>query len=102
MRVTTLASTLAALAVSQAAVLSFNPVEAAAELVDSLTHPSSSAVGNPYIEIDEGYYHAESGKERKLCTLHPVPEGEGFDDDNFKSAVKECGNGGIIRLPDAN
>lgn len=97
-------TSLALLAARGSTALVLNPLDTAVEVFDSLVgykHSHLASAGR-YLEVDEAYYHAESGKERKLCTLHPVPEDEGFDDDNFHAAVKECGEGGIISLPDAN
>ncbi|ORY30782.1 putative polygalacturonase [Naematelia encephala] len=72
-------------------------LEAASQLIVSEPIPPSS----PLLEIDESYFDVESGTKRKLCVLHPKG-GEELDDDNFKAAFEHCGNGGIIRLPDAN
>ena len=64
--------------------------------VDSLLHPDHS----PFIEVYADHHDLKHDKRGKLCVLHPVDEG--FDDENFKKAVDICGNGGIVRLPDAN
>jgi hypothetical protein len=64
--------------------------------VDNLLHPDHSR----YIEVYADHHDVKTDRKGKLCVLHPVEEG--FDDDNFKKAVDICGDGGIIRLPDAN
>ena len=64
--------------------------------VDGLLHPDQSR----YIEVHTDHYDLKTDRKGKLCVLHPVEEG--FDDQNFKKAVEICGNGGIVRLPDAN
>jgi len=63
--------------------------------IDRIIHPDS-----PYLEIHHDHYDLKTDRLGKLCVLHPVEEG--FDDENFKKAVEMCGNGGIVRLPDAN
>lgn len=62
--------------------------------VDHLLHPSPSV-----LSVDPAYVDGSSGVKRKLCTLQSLGDG-GDDTDDFLSAVKECGHGGIIRLPD--
>lgn len=68
----------------------------------ALDFAQSAFAANEYLEIEHSFFDETSGKHRKRCVLHPVKEGEGFDDDNLMKAVEQCGNGGIIRLPDAN
>lgn len=68
--------------------------------VDGLLHPDHDQSISPYIEVYADHYDLKTDRQGKLCVLHPVEEG--FDDDNFKKAVDICGNGGIVRLPDAN
>lgn len=63
--------------------------------IEHILHPDS-----PYLEVHHDHYDLKTDRKGKLCVLHPVETG--FDDDNFKKAVGICGNGGIIRLPDAN
>lgn len=60
----------------------------------------SSDLSN-FLEIHPDYFDPNVRSKRKLCILHPRGDGK-HDDSNFKSAVKECGKGGIVRLPDAN
>jgi len=64
--------------------------------IDTILHPNHS----PYLEVYADHYDLKTDKKGRLCVLHPVEEG--FDDENFKKAVDICGNGGIVRLPDAN
>ena len=64
--------------------------------VDGLLHTDHS----PFIEVYADHYDLKTDRRGKLCVLHPVEEG--FDDENFKKAVEICGDGGIVRLPDAN
>jgi hypothetical protein len=64
--------------------------------IDSIFHPNHS----PYLEVYADHYDLKTDKKGRLCVLHPVESG--FDDENFKKAVEICGNGGIVRLPDAN
>lgn len=64
--------------------------------VDALLQPNDPK----YIEVYADHRDIKTNRKGKLCVLHPVEEG--FDDDNFKKAVDICGDGGIIRLPDAN
>lgn len=75
-----------------------DPISAVSKAIEF----AQGSVSNEYVEIDTEFYDQSTRGYRKKCVLHPVKEGEGFDDDNFMYAVKECGNGGIIRLPDAN
>jgi hypothetical protein len=63
--------------------------------IDHILHPDS-----PYLEVHHDHYDLKTDRLGKLCVLHPVEEG--FDDENFKKAVEVCGDGGIVRLPDAN
>ena len=82
---------------SLASVLEYLP--SAQDLVkeaNALLHPT-----NAQIEVHHDYLDETTQSKRKLCVLHPLG-GDEFDDENFKIAVKECGNGGIVRLPDAN
>ena len=53
------------------------------------------------LEYEENYLDPQTNFRRKLCTLHPRGR-ERDDSDNFVAAVKRCGQGGIIRLPDSN
>jgi hypothetical protein len=83
---------------SLASVLEYLP--SAQDLVkeaNALLHPTNNA----QIEVHHDYLDETTQSKRKLCVLHPLG-GDDFDDENFKIAVKECGNGGIVRLPDAN
>ena len=66
------------------------------EVVDSSIHARVDA-----LEFEESYLDPQTNSRRKLCTLHPLGE-ERDDSDNFVAAVDKCGEGGIIRLPDAN
>jgi galacturan 1,4-alpha-galacturonidase len=88
---------LAALAAPALAAIIPSPAEIFSS-VDRILHPDS---GVSLLEIEPGYYDATTGRSRKLCILHPLGE-ERDDYDNLMKAVEECGNGGIIRLPDAN
>jgi hypothetical protein len=63
--------------------------------IDHTIHPDSS-----YLEVYHDHHDLKTDRKGKLCVLHPVEEG--FDDENFKKAVDICGDGGIVRLPDAN
>jgi hypothetical protein len=66
--------------------------------VDRVLHPQT---GVELLEVEADYYDASTNKKRKLCVLHPL----GYEQDdsyNLEKAVAECGNGGILRLPDAN
>lgn len=74
-----------------------DPISAVNKVL-SLAQTSSSE----YLEIDHSFFDASTNSHRKRCVLHPVKQGDGFDDENLMKAVEECGNGGIIRLPDAN
>ena len=66
-------------------------IEQASELVHSY--------GEEFLAIDESFWDASSGSRRKKCTLRS--RGADSDDtDGFEKAVKECGIGGIINLPD--
>ncbi|ORY33759.1 putative polygalacturonase [Naematelia encephala] len=60
-------------------------------------HPLSASA----LEVTQYYYDPAAGYARKLCSLKSLGEGED-DTDNFLEAVKECGKGGVVRLPDAN
>lgn len=93
------ASLLACLAVaapSFAAVLDIIP-----SAQDVLTGVDSYLHSNPHLEVYHDHIDPATQSKSKLCVLHPLG-GDQFDDDNFKRAVLECGNGGIVRLPDAN
>ena len=69
--------------------------------VDGFLHPDPQDQSpSPYIEVYADHYDVKTDRQGKLCVLHPVEEG--FDDENFKKAVDICGDGGIVRLPDAN
>jgi galacturan 1,4-alpha-galacturonidase len=91
----------AALALLSSTALAFptilDPIAAAAKALSL-----ASSVSNEYLEIDPSFYDASTRSHRKKCVLHPVKQGDGFDDENLLKAVEVCGNGGIIRLPDAN
>lgn len=64
--------------------------------IDSIFHSDQS----PYLEVYDDHHDLKTDRKGRLCVLHPVEQG--FDDENFKKAVDICGNGGIVRLPDAN
>lgn len=66
--------------------------------VDKVLHPRTGA---NLLEVQADYYDASTNKKRKLCVLHPLGD-EQDDSYNLEKAVAECGNGGILRLPDAN
>lgn len=66
--------------------------------VDRVLHPHT---GVQLLEVDADYYDVATDKKRKRCTLHPMGD-EQDDSDNLVKAVEECGNGGILHLPDAN
>jgi hypothetical protein len=66
--------------------------------VDQVLHPQT---GVNLLEVQADYYDAAVSKKRKLCILHPLGD-EQDDSYNLEKAVAECGNGGILRLPDAN
>jgi hypothetical protein len=55
----------------------------------------------PTLEYYHRLYDETSGRHRPLCVLHPKGGGQ-LDDGPFKTAFDKCGNGGVIRLPDAN
>lgn len=96
---TALVAFAATTAPSLASVLEYLPsAQDAFAQADALIHPLQPS---SYLEVYHDYMDISTQTKRKLCVLHPVG-GEKFDDDNFKMAVKECGNGGIVRLPDAN
>ncbi|WVQ82697.1 hypothetical protein IAT38_004829 [Cryptococcus sp. DSM 104549] len=83
---------------ASASVISF-AIPSSGELlteIDHLIHPSSDA-----FEYDSDYRDPQTGVKRPLCTLHALGD-EKCDADNFEKAVKKCGDGGIITLPDAN
>lgn len=63
--------------------------------VDELLHPHREALGV------EHTYDTKTSSYRKVCTLKAL--GNELDDaDNLVKAAEECGNGGVLRLPDAN
>ncbi|KAK8866057.1 hypothetical protein IAR55_001208 [Kwoniella newhampshirensis] len=64
--------------------------------IGSLLHPIPSV-----LSYQEDYLDPSTGYKRKLCTLHALGS-EQDDADNFVKAVEKCGDGGIVRLPDAN
>lgn len=66
--------------------------------VDRVLHPQTGA---NLLEVHADYHDASTDKKRKLCVLHPLGD-EQDDSHNLEKAVAECGNGGILRLPDAN
>jgi galacturan 1,4-alpha-galacturonidase len=66
--------------------------------VDRVLHPQT---GVELLEVEADYYDVSTDKKRKLCVLHPLGD-EQDDSYNLEKAVAECGNGGILRLPDAN
>jgi hypothetical protein len=66
--------------------------------VDRALHPHT---GQELLEVEADYYDASTDRKRKLCVLHPLGD-EQDDSHNLEKAVAECGNGGILRLPDAN
>ena len=89
--------TLAALAVPSLASFIPSPQDVF-ESVDRVLHPQTGA---QLLEIDTEFFDSSINKKRKRCTLHPLGD-EKDDSDNLVKAVKECGHGGIIHLPDAN
>jgi len=66
--------------------------------VDRALHPQT---GVELLEVEADYYDVSADKKRKLCVLHPLGD-EQDDSYNLEKAVAECGNGGILRLPDSN
>ncbi|WWC58634.1 uncharacterized protein I303_101178 [Kwoniella dejecticola CBS 10117] len=76
-------------------------VPSAGELLselDAVLHPQSE----PHlISYNENYLDPETQTNRKHCTLRARGD-EKDDSDNLVTAVKKCGKGGIIKLPDAN
>ena len=71
------------------------------DAVSPLASALSDSLDDGLLEITNDYLDPSTSSKRKLCVLHPRGDGQ-YDDDNFKKAHEECGNGGIIRLPDAN